>query len=331
MYSMRVLNGRDVMKVISMADAIEAVERAYRLFARKEAGVFPIIAHEFEPEKKEMDIKSGHLEGAGIYGLKVVGYSSDNPKLRGIPALAGLVIVMSVETGRPLGLVDGMTITNIRTGAAGAVGAKALARPNSEKVLLVGTGAQGRAQIEGLLHVMPAVRMIRVFGRTPSNVEAYVAEMSAKYPHVSFSAVSSQELKDAALNSDIIVTCTPSHKALIKEDYVRPGTHINAIGADFPGKQELEEGILPKALVVGDSREQVVRQGECQTACRKGILRPEDILEIGDVLEGKVQGRTSDEQITVFDSTGMALQDIITAQMALERAEKKDIGMLVQM
>jgi len=278
-----------------------------------------------------MDIKSGHLEGAGIYGLKVVGYSSDNPKLRGIPALAGLVIVTSVETGRPLGLVDGMTITNIRTGAAGAVGAKALARPNSEKVLLVGTGAQGRAQIEGLLHVMPAVRMIRVFGRTPSNVEAYVAEMSAKYPHVSFSAVSSQELKDAALNSDIIVTCTPSHKALIKEDYVRPGTHINAIGADFPGKQELEEGILSKALVVGDSREQVVRQGECQTACRKGILRPEDILEIGDVLEGKVQGRTSDEQITVFDSTGMALQDIITAQMALERAEKKDIGMLVQM
>lgn len=331
MYTMRIVNRSDLSRIITMGDAIEAVEKAYRLFSRKEAGVFPIIAHEFEPEKKEMDIKSGHLEGAGIYGLKVVGYSADNPQVRGIPALAGLVIVMSVETGQPLGLVDGMTITNVRTGAAGAVGARALARLDSEKVLIVGTGAQGRAQVEGLLSVMPAIKVIRVFGRTPSNVEAYITEMGAKYPNIDFYVATLQNLKDAALDSDIIVTCTPSHKPLIKEDYVKPGTHINAIGADFPGKQELDAQILSKALVVGDSREQVVRQGECQTACREGIIKPEDILEIGDILEGIAQGRTSDDQITVFDSTGMALQDIITAQLALKRAEEQGIGILVQM
>lgn len=331
MYSMRLLNAADLSCILVMKDVTAAVEKAYRLFSRGEAGLYPIISHEFEPEKKEMDIKSGHLKGAGIYGLKIVGYSAENPVKRGVPALAGLVVVMNIETGQPLGLVDGMTVTNMRTGAAGAVGARTLARKDSENVLVLGTGAQGRAQMEGLLEVMPEIRTVRAAGRTRENVEEYAENMHKRFPEVEFLPVPFEDIQSAAEVSDIIVTCTPSHEPIIKRGWVRPGTHITAIGADFPGKQELDEYLTGSATVVADSREQVIRQGECRKACESGLLPPAEIREIGDILEGKAEGRTSPEDITIFDSTGMALQDILTADLAIERAEENGTGTIVEM
>ncbi|MEA3507928.1 MAG: ornithine cyclodeaminase family protein [Synergistota bacterium] len=330
MYKIRILNAGILEDILSMDDYIEAVEKAYSMFVKGEAGLFPIIAHEFEPEIREMDIKSGHMEGAGVFGLKVVGYAASNPSTDGTPALSGLVTVLSSETGRPKGLVDGMTITNHRTGAAGAIGAKYLARPGSGDVLVVGSGAQARAQTKALLHVMPGVRRVTAASRNRAGAELYISEMSPLYPEVNFSAIDMEHLEKPAGAADIIVTCTPSHKPFLKREWVAPGTHINAIGADFPGKQEIDESLLPRARVFADSRQQVVRQGECRKACELGILEPDSIVEIGNVILG-APGRVSDADITVFDSTGMALQDIISASVALEKAESTGVGQLVDM
>ncbi len=331
MYRIRVLHSEDLAKLLTMNDVVEAVETAYEQYSGKEAGLFPVVSHEFEPGLREMDIKSGYLSRTGFAGLKIVGYVADNPDKRRIPALSGLVIVMSIETGRPVGILDGMTITNIRTGAAGAIGAKYLARKDSETVLVVGAGAQGRAQVQGLMSVLPGIRRIYVAGREPGKLAMYVEEMSAGYANVSFEAVPMNDIERKAFESDIIVTCTPAHEPFIRKEWVRPGTHINAIGADFPGKQEIDEKLLPDIRLVADCRSQTLELGEMQTAFRQGLISESDVDEIGEIIAGSAPGRQSSEEITLFDATGMALQDIATAKLALVRAIEQGIGSLVMM
>lgn len=329
MYKIRVLHSEDLVRILTMKDVIAAVETAYEQYSNKEAGLFPVIAHEFEPGMREMDIKSGYLSGTGIAGLKVIGYVADNPDKRRIPAISGLVIVMSIETGRPAGILDGMTITNIRTGAAGAVGAKYLARKDSRDVLVIGAGAQGRAQVRGLMTVLPGIRRIWIAGRDRIKLATYVEEMSAEYVNVKFEALSMNDLESKTAESDIIVTCTPAHEPFIRKEWIRPGTHINAIGADFSGKQEIDEKLLPEARLVADCRIQTLELGEMQTAYRKGLISEIDVDEIGEIISGRAPGRQSPDEITLFDSTGMALQDIVTANLALARAIELGIGSLV--
>ncbi|MDO9508748.1 MAG: ornithine cyclodeaminase family protein [Thermovirgaceae bacterium] len=331
MYKIRVLHSEDLVRLLTMKDVVAAVETAYEQYSNKEAGLFPVIVHEFEPGMREMDIKSGYLSGTGLAGLKLIGYVADNPDKRRIPAISGLVVVISIETGRPVGILDGMIITNIRTGAAGAIGAKYLARKDSENVLVVGSGAQGRAQVRGLLSVLPDIRRIWIAGRDGNKLATYVEEMSSEYVNVSFEAVSMNDLGSKAAKSDIIVTCTPAHEPFIRKEWIRPGTHINAVGADFPGKQEIDETLLPQVRLVADCRVQTLELGEMQTAYRKGLISENDVDEIGEIISGSAPGRESSDEITLFDATGMALQDIVTANLALTRASEQGIGSLVMM
>ncbi len=331
MYEIRVLHSEDLIRLLTMKDVIAAVETAYEQYSNKEAGLFPIIAHEFEQGMREMDIKSGFLSKTGLAGLKIVGYVADNPDKRGIPAISGLVIVVSIETGRPVGILDGMVITNIRTGAAGAIGAKYLARKDSMDVLVVGAGAQGRAQVRGLMAVLPGIRKIWIAGRDKVKLSTYVEEMSAEYVNVNFEALSMNGLESKAAESDIIVTCTPAHKPFIRKEWIRPGTHINAVGADFPGKQEIDETLLSHVRLVADSRIQTLELGEMETAYKKGLICENDVIEIGEIIAGVAPGRQSPDEITLFDATGMALQDIVTANLALARAAEQGIGQLILM
>lgn len=331
MYEIRVLHSEDLVRLLTMKDVVAAVETAYEQYSSKEAELFPVISHEFEPGMREMDIKSGFLSKTGLAGLKIVGYVADNPDKRRIPAISGLVIVISIETGRPVGILDGMIITNIRTGAAGAVGAKYLARKDSEDVLVVGAGAQGRAQVKGLMNVLPDIRRIWIAGREKGKLATYVEEMSSEYVNVSFEAVTMKDIESKAAESDIIVTCTPAHEPFIHREWIRPGTHINAIGADFPGKQELDETLLPQTRLAADCRVQTLELGEMQTAYKKGLISVNDVDEIGEIISGSVPGRQSPDEITLFDATGMALQDIVTANLALTRAMELGIGSMVTM
>ncbi len=331
MYKIRVLNSEDLKKLLDIKDVISAVETAYEQYSRGEAGLFPVIAHEFERGSRELDIKSGFLSGTGLAGLKVIGYVADNPEKRRIPAISGIVIVLSLETGRPVGMLDGMIITNIRTGAAGAIGAKHLAREGSSNILVVGTGAQGRVQVQGLTKVLPGIEVVRVAGRDPEKLSRFVVEMSALYPRIHFQEIPMEGLQEAVSLSDVVVTCTPSHEPFIRAEWVRPGTHINAIGADFPGKQELDEHLLPLARLVVDSKAQSLEIGEFQTAFKKGLIGESDVIEIGSILSSEARGRENDEEITIFDTSGMALQDIVTANLALVRALERGIGSLVNL
>jgi ornithine cyclodeaminase/alanine dehydrogenase len=323
--SMQYLDGEDLKGLLTMGEVLGCVEEAYRFHSSGGAELWPVISAVFEPGVRDMDIKSGAIPGRGIYGLKVVGYAADNPEERGIPAVAGLVVVMSIETGHPLGIADGRAITELRTGAAGAVGAKALARPDSRRALVLGAGSQGRAQIEGLATVLP-LEYLAVSCPDEDMSRCCAAEMGARFPKLILEALPWDRVPEVAGTSDVIVTCTPSERPILRSEWVRPGTHINAVGADMPEKQEVEAALLGRARVFADARAQVVSRGECHHALEAGILSPEDIVEIGEVLSGRVPGRLSDEEITLFDATGIALQDLLTADLALRKARETGAG-----
>lgn len=328
MYPLRLLDRSQFETLVGMAEAIDGVDRAYRLFSRNEAGVFPVIVHQFEPGKREMDLKAGHLAGAGVYGMKMLGWCAENPA-RDLPPLAGLIVVMDVDTQQPLGILDGTPVTFLRTGAAGAVGAKTFARKDCRTVLIVGAGNQGRAQLWGLSLSMPALESVLVCDIVDEHATRFVSEQQARYPALKFRAVPFKELCEEAPSADLIVTCTRSREAFLKKEWVSPGTHINAIGADMPGKQELEPALVASVKIFADSAAQVVAKGECQHAAKLGLISVEHITEIGAVLEGAKPGRTDSSDVTLFDATGMAIQDLVVGAIALKKAEELNVGTVV--
>lgn len=329
MYSLRILSSAQTNDLLNMGDAISDVELAYKLYAREEAGVFPVIVHHFESGKREMDLKSGHLAGAGVFGMKMLGFCSENPQ-RGLAPLAGLIVVMDVDKQQPIGILDGTPITFMRTGAAGAVAARALARKDSKKVLIAGAGNQGRAQLLGLATAMPALEEIYICDILYENSCRFVNEQNGKFPNLQLKAVLYAELAEIAGQADIIVTCTRSREFYIHKEWIKAGTHINAIGADMPGKQEIEPELMANVRLFGDSRAQVIQKGECQHAAKSGRVSADDITEIGEVLEGMKPGRRSEDDITLFDATGMAIQDLIVSAQLLEKAKELNIGLEVE-
>jgi len=328
MYPLRLLDRAQFESLVGMAEAIEGVEQAYRLFSRNEAGVFPVIVHQFEPGKREMDLKAGHLAGAGVFGMKMLGWCSENPG-RSLPPLAGLIVVMDVDRQQPLGIIDGTPVTFLRTGAAGAVGTCAFARKDSKNALIVGAGNQGRAQLWGLSLAMPGLETVSVCDIDDENSTRFVSEQQEKYPAFRFEPVPFSALAKATEEADLIVTCTRSRNFFLKMEWVSPGTHINAIGADMPGKQELEPELVASARVFADSIAQVLAKGECQHAGKLGLISEKSITEIGAVLEGMKPGRFNPSEVTLFDATGMAIQDLIVGAIALRRAEERGVGTVV--
>lgn len=345
-YGMRYLNARDLRTLLPMEEAMSCVEQAYRLHASGKGGLWPVISHVFEPGLRDMDIKSGWLmdegEGSdrsggngefltskGLFGLKVVGYAGDNPVQRGLPAMAGLVVILDVETGHPLGLVDGMALTELRTGAAGAVGVRLLGRPDVRRGLILGSGLQARAQLAGLDAALPSLESVGVAGRNPVAVERFVEEMALRFPRLAMRPLAWSEVPSAARRAEVIVTCTPAESPILLKDWVSPGTHINAVGSDMPEKQELEGALLGEARVFADDREQALVRGECHHAWEMGILEPDRVTNIGDVLLGQARGRAASGDITLFDATGIALQDLVAASFALRKAGTLGMGQLL--
>ncbi|MDR1916919.1 MAG: ornithine cyclodeaminase family protein [Synergistaceae bacterium] len=330
MYELRILDAVQFNELVSMDDIIPGVEEAYRLYSSGKAGLFPILNREFDPGRIDMDIKAGYLDDADIYGLKIIGWNRDNPALLGVPALAGLIVVMSIERQQPIGLLEASPVTFLRTGAAGAVGAKTLARPASESAVIVGAGSQGRAQLMGLTKVMKNLKRVSIFDMTDNTANKMAMEAASQYPGITVTAGLFAELEEHVRSSDILVTCTPSKQAFIGNGWLKRGAHVNAIGADIPGKGEIDPELLASASVFGDSRSQVSQKGESQHAVALGLIAAESITEIGEVLNGTKRGRMSDDEITLFDATGMALQDLLSAKIAFARAEVRRVGTIVK-
>ncbi|MCI9476097.1 ornithine cyclodeaminase family protein [Anaerovoracaceae bacterium 41-7] len=338
MFTLRVLSREVTEKVLKLSDVISTVEEVYRLKAMGETAVFPLVFHEFEPGVADMDIKSGWLKGSDIFGLKVVSWFGENTK-KDLPALIGTVLVMDAKTGVPQGILDGSHITGIRTGAAGAIGAKLLARKDSKSLMVVGAGHVATFQVAATLTQLPDIEKVYVYDAlSQENAERFAASMpevltetfEMKDCRAVFEAVT--DLPAATRDSDIIITVTPSKEPIIRKEWVKPGTHFSCIGADMSGKEEIDAEIFDGARVFTDDTPQCINVGEIEIPIKKGILKAEDIAgEIGEILTGKTCGRESDEQITVFDATGTALLDLLTAKLALSKASEQGLGETVNL
>lgn len=325
MHKIFVLSEEDTRQLLELEEVIEAIENVYKEKSSGSGKVFPLVFHEFEKGVADMDIKSGTLDKMGVYGLKLVSWFGNNPS-KGLPSLSGIVMLFDSSTGLPIGTISAEHMTGMRTGAAGAIGAKYLARNNSEVMLMVGSGHQASYQIRAMQTVIKGLK--KVFVYDPINFESakgFISKFEYKLDSIEYIPV--QDLETSVANSDIIVTATPSKKPLIMKEWVKAGTHFSCMGSDMSGKQEIDENILKSARLFTDDILQSVSVGEFEVGINNGTITKEDIIcEIGDVLTGEYDGRTSDNDITVFDSTGIGLQDIAAGYIAIQKAKKINIG-----
>jgi len=349
MFNVRIMNQAVVETVLDMQQVITAVEQVYILKTQGKAATFPLVFHEFESGMADMDIKSGYLDD--IFGLKLVSWFGNNTA-KGLMPLIGTSMVFDIKTGQPLGILNAEHITGMRTGAAGAIGAKYLARKEAETLLLVGTGHQSTFQIAASLIALDNIKKVRIHSPiNPANAErlcnsikqTLTEKFLAKYikqPEV-FEKIRRKfdaefevaaDLKTAVGLSDVIITATPSRKPLILREWVKPGTHFSCVGADMEGKQEIDGNIFKIAKVYVDDVKQAIEVGETEMPIKQGTISPADIRgEIGDVILGKISGRLSDDEITVYDTTGIALQDLMVAKIALDIARNQNLGVCVDL
>jgi len=323
-----ILSQNDVKSCLPMGEAIRAVREAYIAFAKGRVKMPPVMHLDVSQYNGEVDIKSGYIEDLGLIGTKIASGFYENYKL-GLPPGVAVIILMDLKTGIPVAIMDGTYVTAYRTGAAGAVAAKVLARKDSKIIGVVGAGTQARMQILALREVF-SLKEIKVWDINTTGRDRYVEEMSEQLK-IQIEPV--EDIKDAVIEADIIVTVTPSRKALVMKEWIQEGVHINAIGADGPGKQELDPLIVKRAdKVVVDSLSQCRIIGEIQHALADGLIIEDDIYaEIGQILIGEKKGRETNEEITLFDATGLAAQDIAAANIVFKQAKEKGIGRVVSL
>ncbi len=309
---------------------MEVVESAFREKGLDRVQMPPKLYLFYGNYVGDLRTMPSYLEQLDISAVKVVNVHPENPKKHGLPTVMATIILVNPKNGAPLAIMGGARVTSMRTGAAGGIAAKYLARKDSKVVGLVGAGAQARTQLTALLSLYGKLEEARVWSRTEKTKNAYVAEMEAACDKVA-KMVSVESAKEAVEGADIVVTTTPSRRPLVSGEWVRPGIHFNCIGADAPGKEELDPSILTRAKIVVDDWEQASHSGEINVPLAKGIITKRDVWgEIGEVVAGLKPGRTSSEEITVFNSTGLAIQDAVTAELAYKKALAKKIGRFVE-
>lgn len=324
----RVLSEKEIRALLGPKEAFEAVRDGFVRLAKGQAVLPGVISLDIPETRTEAHIKGAYLRGTPSFAVKVGSGSYDNPA-RGLPSSGGLFLVFDATTGLPSAvLFDNGYLTDVRTGAAGALAADLLANETIERVGLIGVGTQARYQLEALLRVRHP-RTVVAWGRDRSKAEAYATEMSAKH-RVPVEAVGSPEV--ACRGSDLIVTVTPSTEALVQANWIEPGTHITAVGSDAADKQELDVEILRRAdKVVADRLEQCLRFGEIHHAVDAGVLRKESVYaELGEMAAGMKRGRASREEITVADLTGVGVQDAAVANRVFDEAVRRGLGTVLR-
>jgi Predicted ornithine cyclodeaminase, mu-crystallin homolog len=251
-----------------------------------------------------------YLPSLDIAGVKIVNVHPENPR-QGLPSVMALTVILDTATGRPLAVLNATRLTEMRTGTAGAIAAKYLA-PKKECVIgVIGTGRQAEAQVRATAQELTITGLF-VWSRNQAHAEAF----AARFADYRAKAVPLEQ----ACDCDLIVTTTPSRTSLVKNEWIREGTHINAIGADAPGKEELDPALLRRARVFVDDPAQAVHSGEINVPVRSGLYSAGMIAgTLGEVVTGR-KGRTSHDEITIFDSTGLAIQDLAIASIAMHDA-----------
>jgi len=303
------LDRNAVKNLMRMADVIRVVEEAFKMCGEGKGKM---------PAKVYLSVEQGDFRAMpaalpGCAGMKWVNVHPGNPS-RGLPSVMAVLIYSDPETGYPLAVMDATEITAYRTGAAAAIASKYLARPSPHTMGVIGAGYQSYTQI--LAHA----ELFKPISISASDIsKAAVDRLAQSLPHFSIRNCSIQE----AVASDVVCTLTPSRSPVVKREWIRPGTHINAVGADAPGKQELDPSILKEAIVVVDDLTQASHSGEINVPIQKGLYSANEVYgTLAEVIVGKKKGRTYSGAITVFDSTGIAVEDIAVAKLLFEKAQQ---------
>jgi alanine dehydrogenase len=299
---------RHVYDAVAPARAVDAVRDAFVAYARGEWTMPPKVYVTAYPAG---DFRAMPALGSGRALLKWVTSFPGNPA-KGIPTVMGVVLVSSAEDGRLLAVLDAGAVTAVRTGAAAVLAAETLGRADAETAAVIGAGVNGEA----------AARTFAARGRTPLVWDVDAERAQAVAARVGGTVASS---RDEALAADLLVTVTPGREVLLPEGSLGAGQHVSLMGADGPGKAEIAVGELARVRVFCDDWEQASHGGECAAAVAAGVLTRDDVTEIGHVLAGDAEGRRSPDETTAFDSTGLALQDLAVALVALEGADELDL------
>ena len=333
----KVLSRQDLIQILELPKVIEGVEAVYKAKAQGDVVAWPLVEHKFE-DGSLMDIRSGGVFGeVGVHGAKLLNNFPANAA-KGLPVFSGVLMSFDSSTGLPTGVMDASYITSLRTGSAAAIGAAALARKDSKTLLLVGTGLQSVYMLAATLIKMPQLEKVIVADSfRPDSAAAYVEtirgrlekELGVVCPDVAFEAET--DLRTAVGKADVIITITRSTVPMIMKDWLKPGTHLSCIGADMKGKEEIDPEIFRTARSFADDAAQCCAVGEMEIPANMGIISPDRVTaEIGEVLCGMKPGRLTDEDITVFDATGLAALDLVTAKVAIALANEKGLGQEVE-
>jgi alanine dehydrogenase len=316
------LTPREIRGLLSIDECIAAVEPAFRLYGEGKA-IRPAVVS-MHASHGSFHVKTGLLNlDRQYFAAKVNGNFPENNNRFSLPTIQGVIVLCDAENGCPLALMDSREITSLRTAAATAVAVKHLARSDSRTVTICGCGIQGRVQVKALARVC---RLQTVFAYDQSEEQASIFAREVTQ-ELKITVRTVTDLATATRQSDICVTCTTSRRPLLCADDVAPGTFIAAVGADNPEKQELHTDLMAKNKIVTDLTEQCAVMGDLHHALEAGVVTRSDVYaELGEVVAGRKLGRESDEEIIIFDSTGMALQDVSAAAIVYEKAERQGFG-----
>ena len=324
-----ILGRTDMMGLLTPSEYNDCVEHAFRMHGLGRVYMEPkghIVLDRYPGEWEVMPsyieeaVRPGHPPAAAC---KWVSIREENA-MYDLPAVFSILVYTDPETGFPLAICDGSHHTLMRTGSSAAVSAKWLARKDSRVLAIAGTGSVGQGTL-ATCEPLFAWKEVRVWSRSQEGVDRFLASETPKYPELRITG--STDLEQVVRGADVVVTGTHARGWIVDDGWISPGTHLAALGADLEGEQELDPRILKRARVFVDDIRQCVPDGEINVALREGLLREEDVAgEIGKVICGELEGRQSDEQITVFDSTGIALQDSATVPLEYERALAAGVG-----
>lgn len=311
-----------------MHEAIDAMRSAFSQLAAGQADMpqRPIL----ESKRGTSFIMPAYLSGSDDLAIKVVSVYPDNAA-KGLPLIMGAVLVLDTTTGAPLAVIDGSSLTAIRTGAVSGLATELLARPDADTVAIFGAGVQARTQLEAVCTARE-VRSVRVYDLRPEHLEAFVAEM-AGFGAIPDDVQAATSPAEAVQGASIIACATTSRTPVFDGDDLAPGAHVNAVGAYTPEMREIDEKVVTRAKIVVDHREAAWEEaGDLIIPRDEGLIGEEDIhAEIGEVVNGDRPGRESDDEIIFFKSVGVAVQDAAIAPVILKAAEARGIGTLAEL
>jgi len=324
-----ILTEAEIRKCVGMdLEAIAVVEDGFTRLADGEVTIPPIVRVDIPENKGEVDVKTAYIRGRDSFAIKIASGFYEN-YLLGLPSGSGMMVIVSAKTGIPEAvLLDNGYLTNVRTGAAGAVAASYLARERIDTAGVIGSGMQARYQMMALKLVRD-FRRLMIYGIVPDEVEQYASEMA---PVLGVEIVKAEDAEAVVRGSDIVVTTTPSRDPYLRAEWLHPGLHITAMGSDAEEKQEIYADALRHAdLLVCDLKSQCFRLGELHHGLEEGIISQDDeIIELGELASGRKPGRRYDEEITICDLTGVGVQDTAIALLAYRKAVEKGFGIQIE-